>query len=377
MTQRVVLLINYIRKDQEAAFVEAVRWVPNLTFLLSVLIEPQRDYTPELKQLDVRLQKTWTIRRKWKHQSGFEDDQHVHVPLDTLNQLRRLKPDVVVSYELGMRSVVSVIYRLLHRRSRLVLAVFVSEHTEKSWSGLRVLIRKGLLRCADIVTYHGQSGKRYLESLGVPTSRLRFLPYSAHPKMLYDGPTTRAPSIRRRLLYVGQFTTRKAPVQMLEVLSRWCRSHPDRTMEISMVGRGPLQRTIESTVYPPNLRMTMLGSVAPGGMPEVFAQHGVLVFPTLADEWGLVVDEALHSGLPVLSSEYGQATLELVVEGQNGWRFRPNVDDELYDAIDRMMQVDLPDLDRMAARGRADVAARTPAHVGEQLAEVTRAALEC
>jgi glycosyltransferase involved in cell wall biosynthesis len=375
VSQRVALLINYIRKDQEATFVEALRWLPNLTFLLSVLIEPQRDYDPELNQLDVRLQKTWTLRRKWRHKSGFSDDLHVHLPVDTFGRLRQLRPDVIVSYELGMRSLMSAAYRLTHRRSRLVLAVFVSEQTERSWTAPRVQLRKQLLRVADVVTYHGSSGKRYLESLGVPTSKLRLLPYAAHPTMVYHGPTERVPSVRRRLLYVGQFTARKAPLRMLEVLSRWCRSHPDRVVEISMVGRGPLRDTIEAVKYPANLEVTMVGSVAPAQMPDILARHGVMVFPTLADEWGLVVDEALHSGLPVLASEYGQATLDLVIEAQNGWRFRPDVGDELYDAIDRMMQVDLGELDRMAARGRADVAERTPAWAGERLAEVVHAAL--
>jgi len=374
--QRVALLINYITNHQEAAFAEALRWLPNLTFLLSVLVEPQRDYTPELTRLDVRIQKTWTIKRKWKHESGFEDDQNVHFPLDTFAQLRRLKPDVIVSYELGMRSVMSALYRLTHRRARLVLAVFASEHTEKSWSRQRVLMRRWLLRCADIVTYQGSSGKRYLETLGVPAAKLRFLPYAAHPSMLYHGPTTREPSVRRRLLYVGQLTPRKAPLQMLGVLSRWCRSHPDRAIEISMAGRGPLQSAIESAIYPANLRITMLGSVPPARMPDVFAQHGVMVFPTLADEWGMVVNESLFSGLPILSSEYAQATLDLVTEGQNGWRYRPDVGDEFYDAVDRMMQVDIAELDRMAAKGRMAVAARTPAYAGERVAEVVRAALE-
>jgi glycosyltransferase involved in cell wall biosynthesis len=375
VSQRVALLINYIRKDQEATFVEALRWIPNLTFLLSVLVEPQRDYDPELNRLDVRLQKTWTLRRKWRHKAGFTDDQHVHLPLDTLERLRQLQPDVIVSYELGMRSLMSAAYRLMHRRSRLVLAVFISEHTERSWSALRVRLRRALLRVADVVTYHGSSGKRYLESLEVPASKLRLLPYAAHPAMVYHGPTERTPAVRRRLLYVGQFTSRKAPLRMLEVLSRWCLAHPNRVVEISMVGRGPLRETIEMGEYPANLEVTMVGSVAPAQMPAILAHHGVMVFPTLADEWGLVVDEALHSGLPVVSSEYAQATLELVIDAQNGWRFRPDVDDEFYDAIDRMMRVDLAELDRMAARGRAGVAERTPAWAGERLAEVVRAAL--
>ena len=51
---------------------------------------------------------------------------------------------------------------------------------------------------------------------------------------------------------------------------------------------------------------------------------GVLVFPTLADEWGLVVNEALAAGVPVLGSLYSQAVEELVRDGENGWTFRPD-----------------------------------------------------
>jgi hypothetical protein len=82
--------------------------MPNLTFLLSVVVEPQRDHTPDLGRLDVRFQKTWTIERKWKHEAGFEDDQHVHFLFGAPTQLRRLKPEIIVSCELGMRSVMSV-----------------------------------------------------------------------------------------------------------------------------------------------------------------------------------------------------------------------------------------------------------------------------
>jgi glycosyltransferase involved in cell wall biosynthesis len=363
-------------KHQEPQFQEAAAREPRLKLLLSVFIEPQRDYRPELGRLDISLQKTWSFKRKWRHESGFSDIINVHFPYDTFFQLQRLKPEVVVSYELGARSIFAALYRLLHRRSRLILAINVSEHTEKSWSRLRVLMRRVLLRCADIVTYQGSSGKRYLQSLGVPETKLKHNPYVAHPKMLYPGPTERGSETRRKLLFVGQFTERKAPLLFLKSLGDWCNRHPDRVVEISMVGRGPLQSAIEQNAYPKNLIVNMIGSVDPINLSKVYRGHGVMVFPTLADEWGLVVDEALHSGLPVLSSVYAQATLDLIEEGKNGWRFTPDDSVDAQHAIDRLMATDESTLNRMAAYGRESVAHRTPEFGGGELIQAIQAAKE-
>ncbi len=376
VSKPVVLLIQYIMKHQEPQIREAAQRIPGMKILMSVWIEPQRDYKPDHQALDTTVQKTWTIRKKWKHEAGFEDNINVHFPYDTFFQLRRLKPAVVVSYELGARSIFAAVYRLLHRRSRLVLAINVSEHTERSWSRSRLLLRKILLRCADVVTYQGSSCERYLQGLGVPPPKLQHVPYVAHPAMLHSGSTLRNSSQRRRMIFVGQFTERKAPILFLNILRKWCVDHPDQQVEISMVGRGPLQSAIESMQHPSNLTVNMIGSVPPEKLSEQYASHGIMVFPTLADEWGLVVDEAMHSGLPILSSIYAQGTLDLVVEGENGWQFTPDNEQNTYAAIDRVMATSDDDLNRMAANGRMSVADRTPEFGGECLVKAIQAALE-
>ena len=372
--QRVVLLIAYLMKHQEPQFRAGAAIIPRLKLLLSVALEPQRDYAVDHRQLDVTLQRTWTIRKQWQHAAGFEDQLQVHFPYDTYVQLRRLAPQVVVSHELGARSLFAALYRWTHRRSRLVLMVYVSEHTERSWSRLRLLLRRCLLRSADIVTYQGSSGKRYLRQLGVAEDRLRYCPYVAHPAMVSRGPTDRPALLRRRLLYVGQFTARKAPDRFLEVLNRWCQDHPDQSVSFSLVGRGPLQTAIQHQPRAANLQLDILGSVAPEHLPSVYANHGLFVFPTLADEWGLVVEEAMHSGLPVLASEYGQASLDLVQDGVHGWRFIPDDAASVYRAIDRAMQTEDQELDRMAAAARQAVAQRTPEYGGRWFAEAVQAA---
>ncbi|MHC4997153.1 MAG: glycosyltransferase, partial [Planctomycetota bacterium] len=58
----------------------------------------------------------------------------------------------------------------------------------------------------------------------------------------------------------------------------------------------------------------------PDRMPAYYRGADALVFPTLEDAWGLVVNEALWSGLPVISSIYAGCTRELVPVDQ---RFDP------------------------------------------------------
>ena len=52
--------------------------------------------------------------------------------------------------------------------------------------------------------------------------------------------------------------------------------------------------------------------LAPERMPAVYRSGDVLVFPTIEDVWGLVVNEAILSGIPVLCSKYAGCARELL-----------------------------------------------------------------
>ncbi len=370
-----VLLINVIMRHQHPQFAVAAQYLPHLKLLLSVPNEPHRDYQPDFRSLDVSVQKSLTFRKKWKHKTGFSDNLYVHVPYDTFSQLGRLKPKSIVSFELGARSLASCIYRKMHRKTGLTIVVNESEHTAASWGAARRMLRPFILKTADVVTYNGSSGKRYLLKMGVPENRLRHMPYTAHPQMIYTDSTNRSAADRHRLLYVGQVTERKNPLAFIRTLTRWCAEHPNRNVDLSIVGRGPLMDAVKMIERPSNFKLNILGIVDPENLPPIYAQHGVMVFPTLADEWGLVVNEAMHSGMPVLSSIYAQATLDLVRENENGWQFQSDDENSTYQSIDRMMNTSAERLDEMGAIARRDVSDRTPAWSGRLLAEATLASV--
>jgi glycosyltransferase involved in cell wall biosynthesis len=127
---------------------------------------------------------------------------------------------------------------------------------------------------------------------------------------------------------------------------------------------------------PPNLQIRLLGHCEPAQLQELYRDIPVALFPTLGDEWGLVVDEALGSGQLVLGSVHSQAVETLVRDGENGWQFDPERPETLAAALDRLAGASAEEIDAMRARARESVAARTPVESAEQFIAAVAAALE-
>jgi glycosyltransferase involved in cell wall biosynthesis len=87
---------------------------------------------------------------------------------------------------------------------------------------------------------------------------------------------------------------------------------------------------------------------------------GILIFQTLADEWGVVVNEALAAGLPVLGSQYSQAVAELVRSEVNGWTFRADRVEEIHAALDKALSAPDEQIAGMRRECRQRVQALTP-----------------
>ena len=110
-------------------------------------------------------------------------------------------------------------------------------------------------------------------------------------------------------------------------------------------------------------------------MRACYARASILALPTLSDEWGLVVNEAMAAGMPVLGSVYSQAVEDLCVEGQNGWRFRPDAPGEIDAAIERALATPPDELEAMRNRARETVEHLTPEYVADRFVDAIRAAL--
>jgi glycosyltransferase involved in cell wall biosynthesis len=363
----IILLVNFIPPPQLPLFHILASRIRGFTILLSVPMESNRAWKPQWEGLNVVLQKNITVRTVSRHPRGFQDLQFIHLPYDTFFQLSRRHPDVVISLEFGFRSLQALAYRILHPASQLIIWAPMSERTELNRGILRRFLRTVILTRSDAVFVNGRSGFRYIRRFGVPERRIYIVPYTVDTEVLSSIPLSRPMKKKRRLLYVGQLIKRKGLIPFLDILIRWMRLHPETQVEFRLLGDGILREQILGISLPENLTLSLLGNVAYSEMRQYYADSDLFVFPSLADEWGLVVNEALMAGLPVLGSIHSQAVAEMVDDGKNGWLFNPDDPQSVSQTLDSAFSAPFHVLERMRVEARISSSRFSPDLVAERI----------
>jgi glycosyltransferase involved in cell wall biosynthesis len=362
---RVAFLTNLIPPYHKRVLQLLAHKYQALRVLLSTPMESNRPWKVDWSDLDVVVQRTRTTKGLWRHPRGFSEELAVHVPLDTLQQLQRFTPDVIISAEMGARTLLATVFRKLNPATRLIIWAEAAESTESGRGWARQIARRIFVRQADAFLAVGSSAVKYLEGIGAPAGKIFKIAYTTDIEQFAANALTRPRARARRLLYCGQFVERKGLVPFLTILSQWATRHPTCHVEIALAGDGPLRDTLSELPLAANVKLEFLGVFQYDDLPEIYGSAGVFVLPTLADTWAVVVNEALVAGLPVLGSVYAQAVEELIQEGRNGWIFTPDNAEDTYQAIDRMMNTSDEELDAMRVRGRATALQLTPERVAE------------
>ena len=300
---------------------------------------------------------TLRLRLRRRHPSGYAERYELHLPYGILRALRRIRPDAIFAAELGPRTISAVLYRMLfNRRCVLVIHADLSEHTELGRGRLRRSLRRWLAAHADLIAVNGHSGARYVAALGVPADRLVGFPYPTDRERFCAPAAPAGRTGPKRLLYVGRLVELKGLEPFIEALGRALALHPDARVELVLAGDGDRRERLQQMPLPGNLTLRFAGHVPYDALPALYRDADVFVMPSLGDTWGMVVNEAMASRLPVLGSQRAQAVQELIgQDARCGWTFDPADVASLEAAIDRMLQTDRDTLRTMgeAARNRA------------------------
>lgn len=319
-----------------------------------------------------RFEKVQARRRttRWTHTDGFADTATVVLFTRVFSLLRREHPSTIVVTEMGLRTAQAALYKILHPRTRLVVWARLSERSESGRSLPRLLLRRILVRFATTVIVNGESGARYCRSIGVASKRIVVIPQvSAIVPASQEELDNRRPSAGTpTLLYVGQLVPRKG----VDLLIRAVSATP-HSLHIRIIGSGPeLDRLMSMTAALAVSAEFVDWIDDPAQLRKEYLAADFFVLPSLADEWGLVVVEALSQGTPVLGSEFAQAVTELVTPGQNGLAFRPDEPADLVQTLDIVTRQEPAEWQRWSQAASRSVAQLTPASVARRFAAVVR-----
>ena len=120
---------------------------------------------------------------------------------------------------------------------------------------------------------------------------------------------------RLRLVFVGQLIRLKRLELVIEALRRI----PERDVELTVVGGGPLEETLRRRARAAlDEQVLWVGRVSMGVVQREMARADCLVLPSSHDGWGVVVTEALMVGTPVICSDRCGAAGVVRRSGQGG-----------------------------------------------------------
>ena len=134
------------------------------------------------------------------------------------------------------------------------------------------------------------------------------------------------------LLFCGQMIKRKGVDLLLGAFERLVEDGAD--VELRLVGReADLPDFMHRVGSEAKSRIDALGFRPPEELPALFGDADVFVLPSRHDGWGVVVNEALGAGLPIICSEAVGAAHDLVEPGRNGVRVEAGRERPLYEAL--------------------------------------------
>lgn len=120
----------------------------------------------------------------------------------------------------------------------------------------------------------------------------------------------------RNFLFVGRLIWQKN----LEWLIDRFTEHPE--LNFTIVGFGELEEQLKLHISSPNIKM--VGAVNNTDLPKYYQEADVFILPSVSETWGLVVEEALNNGTPVMLSHMVGAADDLAIPDKTGVIFQSN-----------------------------------------------------
>jgi glycosyltransferase involved in cell wall biosynthesis len=289
-----------------------------------------------------------------KPSSSWAEAGQTRLALAIWKKLNQLKPTVVLvpGYYTAPAITAALWTKLRGRKTILMTETTAYDDVRVAW---KESVKKHVLRLFDWAVAGGAPHVRYLEALGFPSSRI------AHSYDVVDNSFFKERTRKLRessspqefalpskyFLYVGRLAPEKNIGRLIEAYAYYRRA--GGTWELVLAGEGPLRPELQAQARQCGLAHTIgfAGLRSTDELAPYYAFAGCFVLPSIKEPWGLVVNEAMASSLPVIVSNRCGCAEDLVSEGENGFLFDPEDSGELAGCLIRL--ANLSENDRRAA----------------------------
>jgi glycosyltransferase involved in cell wall biosynthesis len=343
MTQRVVILTEIISPYRIPVF-NALAKHDGID--LKVIFLSETDST--LRQWHVykdEIRFSYEVLRSWRFRAGRS---HYLLNAGLSSALRTFSPDAIIC---GGYNYIASWQALMWARRRKVRFVLWSESNAQD---SRILskpiefLKARFLKSCDGFVVPGKSAFEYLRSLGSPAKRIFTAPDAVDNTFFATGAekVRHQPAAfrerfglpRRFILFVGRLVPEKGVFDLLEA---YAKLENDLRSDVGLVFAG--DGVCREELLKRSKQMSA-GSVCFPGFAQredlagLYALAEILILPTYSDPWGLVVNEAMACGLPIIVSSVAGCAADLVEDGWNGYVVPPRDLEKLSAAVSTLVR---------------------------------------
>jgi glycosyltransferase involved in cell wall biosynthesis len=266
------------------------------------------------------------------------------------HEVRSGKYDAVVLH--GYNYAAYVIAFLAAKSKGIPVMMRSETHLGLSRKKWKQRLRDGVLsviyRHVDSFLSIGSANRTYYRSLGIPENRIFDVPYTVDNERFIKAarlsPEERI-SVRKSLglpgagpviLFASKFMRRKHPDDVLRAAESL--RNMGLQFTILMIGAGEMEAELKKMAASLKLDNIIFGGfVNQAELPRVYAACDVFVLPSENEPWGLIVNEVMCAGLPVVVADKVGCAPDLVKDGVNGFLIQAGNVPSLVRALHRLI----------------------------------------
>jgi len=243
-------------------------------------------------------------------------DRYIHHNPDVIPLLLQLKADVIITDGFNPTH----LYAYFVSRLKKCAHVAMTDGTytsERSLSLVHRLVRRMVYRGSRSFIAASEDGKRLYHSYGIADTRCFYSWLCVSNDKFKPKTDARRPF---DFIYCSRMEPSKDPLFALQVACKTAKRLQRRT-RLLVVGSGSLDEILreQARVNAEWVSVQFQGFATQQALPSLYQSAKIFLFPSHADVWGVVANEACAAGLPVLVSPHAGVAGELVVDGQNGY----------------------------------------------------------
>lgn len=266
------------------------------------------------------------------------------------NELNRNNYDLIVT---GGYFPPTMLLGILWARVKNIPYILICENNLLNRPGpLRMMARNlflpGIIKKAAALLPLGREQKRYLEKYGRKSSGMFFFPNVTDNDFF----TTESAKYRKRkkkikndlglsgkytVLFVGRFSPEKGLFTLIRAHQKILEKKKD--VNLLLVGSGALKEKLRKLVKSKRTKnVKFAGGIPNKKLPRYYGISDIFVLPSTFEPWGVVVNEAMASSLPVVLSDKVGSGGDLLKEGENGLSFTAGNVEELSEALLKLLE---------------------------------------